>query len=72
MAGSDQWFINFTSGTVPGNLLTPKKYAMKVNAVVLEYLRQRITGDPVRLGIVVTDFPAEELIERIVESNFRT
>lgn len=70
MAESDQWFINFCSGTVPGSLLTPKKYALTSNEIALGFLRQQSADRPVRLGTIVMDFPGDELIGRIVETNF--
>jgi len=69
-AGDDQWFINFCSGTVPGSLMTPKKYALKSNQIALGFLRRQSGGAPLRLGTIVIDFPSEELIEQIVETNF--
>lgn len=69
-ADGDQWFINFCSGVVASDLLTPKAYALKSNAVAIEFLQQRSADKPFRLGTVVMDFPGEELIERIVETNF--
>jgi 1-phosphatidylinositol phosphodiesterase len=65
-----QWFINFCSGTVPGSLMTPRKYALQSNEVALKFLRQLNSRAPVRLGTIVMDFPGEELIERIVKTNF--
>ena len=70
LADDDQWFINFCSGVVAGSLLTPRKYALKSNAGALDFLRQLSVDKPNRLGTVVMDFPGEELIERIIESNF--
>jgi len=69
-AGESQWFINFCSGTVPSSLMTPKQYALQTNEVALEFLRQSTLHAPVRLGTIVMDFPGEELIEQIVETNF--
>ena len=65
-----QWFINFCSGTVPSSLITPRNYALQSNKVALEFLRHPSRKSPVRLGTIVMDFPGEELIERIVETNF--
>jgi 1-phosphatidylinositol phosphodiesterase len=67
---NNQWFINFCSGTVPGRLLTPKKYAAKSNQFTLDILNQELIEKPIRLGTIVMDFPGEDLIERIVETNF--
>jgi len=65
-----RWFVNFCSGTVPSSLLTPRKYALELNQSVLEFV-DRHSGDGVfRLGTVVMDFPSEQLVEQIVESNF--
>jgi hypothetical protein len=69
-AGESQWFINFCSGTVPDSLMTPRQYALQSNEVALEFLRQPARRAPVRQGTIVTDFPGEELIEQIVETNF--
>lgn len=71
-AGERQWFINFCIGTLPQSLVTPKKYAVRSNKVALDFLTQRSRRKPVRLGIVVMDFPSEEVIERLVETNFRS
>ena len=65
-----QWFVNFCSGTVPGSLLTPKMYATQSNAFTLDFIKQQSRKRPVRLGTVVMDFPGEDLIEQIVETNF--
>jgi 1-phosphatidylinositol phosphodiesterase len=69
-AGESQWFINFCSGTVPGSLMTPRQYALQANEVALEFLRQPDRPVPACLGTIVMDFPGEELIEQIVETNF--
>lgn len=69
-AESDLWFINFCSGTVPGSFLTPKAYAITSNQVALDFIRQQVGDEAVRLGTIVLDFPGEELIERIIETNF--
>ena len=65
-----RWFINFCSGTLPRSLMTPRRYAVRSNEVALEFLRQLDRNASPRLGIIVMDFPGEELIERIVELNF--
>jgi len=65
-----QWFVNFCSGTVPGNLLTPKMYAAQSNEFTLDFIKQQSGNRPVRLGTVVMDFPGEDLIEQIIETNF--
>lgn len=69
-ACESQWFINFCSGTVPGSLMTPRQYALQSNEVVLKFLLQPTRHAAVQLGTVVMDFPREELIEKIVETNF--
>jgi len=69
-AENNQWFINFCSGTVPGRLLTPKKYAANLNEFTLDVLIQKLREKPIRLGTIVMDFPGEDLLERIVETNF--
>ena len=65
-----QWFVNFCSGTVPGSLVTPKIYAAQSNKFTLDFIKQQSENRPVRLGTVVMDFPGEDLIEQIVETNF--
>ena len=67
---NNQWFISFSSGTVPGSLLTPRMYAAKSNAFTLDMLKQKSGKTPVRFGTIVMDFPGEDLIEQIVETNF--
>ena len=67
---SEQWFVNFCSGTLPRSLVTPKIYAQHSNSVALKFLRTHTSDAPVRLGTVVMDFPGEGLVKRIVESNF--
>lgn len=69
-ASERQWFINFCSGTLPQSLVTPKKYASQANKVALDFLKQQPGRKPVSLGTIVLDFPNEEIIERIVETNF--
>lgn len=69
-ADRQKWFINFCSGTYPRKLITPRKYAAIANEAALEFLRGQKVRARVRLGTVVMDFPGEELIERIIESNF--
>ena len=65
-----RWFVNFCSGTVPGRLLTPKMYAAQSNEFTLDLIKQPSGNRPVRLGTVVMDFPGEDLIEQIIETNF--
>ena len=73
VSGTDeQWFINFCSGVQAGRLVTPRQYAAQSNQATLEFLKKHTTASPRRLGMVVLDFPSEELIEVIVESNFAT
>ena len=66
----DQWHINFCSGVLAKQLVTPRQYAARSNQATLDYLKKTATGKRQRLGTVVLDFPGEALIERIVESNF--
>lgn len=68
--GDHEWFINFCSGTLPGQLITPQRYASQTNRTVIEFLQQPSLVKPVRLGTIVMDFPSEDLIEEIVEANF--
>ena len=63
---SGQWFLNYSSGTVPTKLITPAGYASILNPFVLDQLRQR-KGK--HLGVVVMDFPGDSLVERIIQSN---
>lgn len=67
------WFINFSSGTVPRKLITPERYARQSNLVLLKYLREERARNagPVRIGTIVMDFPSEELIAHIVETNLQ-
>lgn len=65
-----QWFIHFCSGNVPANLMTPKKYAVQSNEVALGFLRTHQPDEIMRLGTFVMDFPGDELINRIIGSNF--
>ena len=64
--GFDQWFLNYASGTVPSRLINPESYASLINPFLLSQVNQR-QGD--RLGVVVMDFPSEEIVEKIIESN---
>ncbi len=68
----EQWYINFCSGVQSKQLMTPRQYAAQSNRTTLEFLKQHAVQTPTRLGTVVLDFPGEDLIERIVESNFDT
>jgi len=68
-SNGNQWYINFCSGTVPGSLITPRTYALQSNEVALKFLRQP-RRRPFCLGAIMMDFPGEDLIEAIVESNF--
>ncbi len=67
---ADQWHINFCSGVLVKQLVTPRQYAARSNRATLDFLNQTGTGKRRRLGTVVLDFPGEDLIARIVESNF--
>ena len=68
--GERDWFVNFCSGTLPGQLVTPQRYASQTNLTVVEFLQQPNLTKPVCLGTIVMDFPSEDLIEKIVEANF--
>ncbi len=68
--GGSKWLINFCSGTLPGRLITPQRYATQTNRTAIEFLKQPSLPKPVRLGTIVMDFPGEDLIEGIVETNF--
>lgn len=65
-----RWFVNFCSGTVPGSLLTPRKYAMVSNQFTLDFIQRHSRKTPILLGTVVMDFPSETLIEQILQTNF--
>ena len=65
-----QWYINFCSGTRPSKWRTPRKSAIDSNAVALEFLQRGNRPSPCCLGTVVMDFPGDELIARLIESNF--
>ena len=67
---ADEWFINFCSGVLSKQLVTPRQYAIQSNRTTLEFLNQHAAQKSVRLGTVVLDFPGEDLIECIVASNF--
>ena len=65
------WYINFCSGTVPKSFITPRQYALATNRVALSFLQQQsVANRPIYVGTVMLDFPGEELIERIVHTNF--
>ena len=64
--GSGQWFLNYCSGTVPSRLINPESYATQINPFLLEQIKAR-QGH--RLGVVIMDFPSQEIIEAIVMSN---
>ena len=66
----ERWFANFCSGVLPSSLVTPRRYAMQSNEAALQFLLRKERGQPMRLGIVVMDFPGEKLLERIVATNF--
>jgi 1-phosphatidylinositol phosphodiesterase len=68
--GADQWYINFCCGVLARQLVTPRQYAAQSNRATLGFLNQSDTGKRRRLGTVVLDFPGEDLVARIVESNF--
>ena len=69
-SNGEQWFLNFCSGTVPSRLVTPRMYALRSNQVAFNFLKRFEDVDPVRIGTVIFDFPSEELVERVVETNF--
>ena len=62
----DQWFLNYGSGTAPSRLLNPAAYASQVNPFVLEEISKR-KGE--RLGVVIMDFPGDELLQSIIHGN---
>ena len=64
--GSGQWFLNYCSGTVPSRLINPESYATQINPFLLEQVKARHGN---RLGVVIMDFPNQEIIEAIVMSN---
>ncbi len=66
---NDQWYINFCSGVLAKQLVTPRQYAAQSNRTTLEFLKKYTVQSPRRLGTVVLDFPGEELIAVVVESN---
>ena len=66
-----RWFINYCSGTLPRELVTPKKYAAETNEVALELLRASKSETPAR-GIFVYDFPSEVLIQTTIDANPRS
>ena len=63
---SGQWFLNYCSGTVPSRLINPESYASLINPFLLDQIKAR-QGH--RLGVVIMDFPNQEIIEAIVVSN---
>ena len=65
-----QWFINYCSGTLPKELITPKKYAVQTNIVALELLKKDAAKGRAR-GILVYDFPSEALIQATIDANRR-
>ena len=65
-----QWFINYCSGTLPKELITPKKYAVQTNIVALELLKKDAAKGRAR-GILVYDFPSEALIQATIDANSR-
>ena len=64
------WYINYCSGTLPGSLITPVQYARQTNIVAFDYLKRRKEKFPLRFGTVVMDFPSEQFVKLIVDSNF--
>lgn len=65
-----RWFINYCSGTLPSDLITPKKYAVQTNVVALELLQADASKGRAR-GILVYDFPSEALIQATIDANVR-
>lgn len=63
-----RWFINYCSGTLPSELITPKKYAVQTNVVALELLTADASEGRAR-GILVYDFPSEALIQATIDAN---
>ena len=64
---SDAWYINFASGTAPGNFDFPDAVARTVNPQLYDYLG----GAPfaARLGTLMMDFPDANMIGRIISLN---
>jgi hypothetical protein len=65
-----KWFINYCSGTLPSELITPKKYAVQTNVVALELLKTDASKGRA-CGILVYDFPSEALIQATIDANAR-
>lgn len=63
---SGQWFLNYCSGTVPSRLINPESYASLINPFLLDQIKARHGN---RLGVVIMDFPNQEIIEAVVMSN---
>ncbi|MEC8557987.1 MAG: phosphatidylinositol-specific phospholipase C [Planctomycetota bacterium] len=62
-----RWHLNYCSGTVPANLLTPRKYAALTNEYTLRLI-QEFPSDQ-HLGTVIMDFPSEGIIGEIIDAN---
>jgi hypothetical protein len=56
-------YLNYLSGVSDYGIITPKAVAYETNKEVFKY-----NG---RLGIVLIDFPGEELISYLIEQNFK-
>ena len=68
-ADKNVWFVNYCSGTLPSKLITPRLYAQRSNEFVFKFL-DGAPVRPLRLGTVLMDFPSEEVIAEIIETNF--
>ena len=67
---SAAWYINFASGTAPGNFVFPDGIAGIVNPQLYDYLAGRRTAPPTaRLGTLMLDFPDANMIGRIIALN---
>ena len=62
---SSKWVLNFLSGAVG---MTPPDVARSTNNTTYEYLKTR--SGKRKLGIMIMDFPGEQLIYRVLKSNF--
>jgi hypothetical protein len=62
---SKKWIINYLSGSTG---MAPNDVARRVNGDAYEYLGTR--SGKRKLGVIISDFPGEKLIYRIIKSNF--
>ena len=63
--GSDFWYLNYLSG---GTSTFIRDVASQTNASTFEYLGRK--SKKRKLGILIMDYPGEQLIYRIIKSNF--